>query len=106
MSTLQELQQPIDREICDAMVASAPDTWNRIVLTLTRVASTSAVGDLEHSISSPYGYPPVLPDDSLYDATYRLDELRQRHGGVFRTATCTVELRDDSWSYKAKFSYA
>jgi hypothetical protein len=105
MSTLQDEQPPFDLAVCDAMVASTPDTWNVIVLTLERPKGTTEVGALEHSISSPEGLPPVLPDASLYDATYRLDELFQRHGAMFRRAVYRVELLPDSWRYRAEFEY-
>jgi hypothetical protein len=56
-------------------------------------------------LSSPEGHPPVMPDDSMYEATYRLDELFQRHGAVFRKAAYRVELLPDSWKYTADFEY-
>ena len=105
MPTLQDEQPPLDRAVCDAMVLSVPYNWNIIVLTLKRPPAATQIGDLEHSISSPEGFPPVMPDDSLYDATYRLDELFQRYGGTFRTAVYRVELMPDSWRYRAKFEY-
>src|SRR4051812_42885654 len=37
MPTLQEEQPPIDRAICDAMVASTPEDWNIIELNLERI---------------------------------------------------------------------
>jgi hypothetical protein len=105
MTTLQDEQPPFDRAVCDAMVASVPESWSVIVLTLERSQDATSIGDLGHSISSPEGHPPVMPDDSLYDATYRLDELFQRYGGIFRRAVYQVELFADSWQYTAKFEY-
>jgi hypothetical protein len=105
MGTLQDEQPPFDRAVCDAMVASTPDDWNIIVLTIERPERSTSIGELSHSISSPEQHPPVMPDDSLYDATYRLDELFQRHGGVFRRAVYRVELFPDSWNYTADFEY-
>lgn len=87
------------------MVASTPDTWNVIVLILERPKGTMEVGTLTHSIRSPEGFPPVWPDASLYDATYRLDELFQRHGAIFSRAVYRVELLPDSWRYTAEFEY-
>jgi hypothetical protein len=105
MATLQDEQPPFDRAVCDAMVASTPDTWGLIVLTLERPDGVTAVGQLDHSLTSPEGHPPVMPDDSLYEATYRLDQLFRRHGGLFRRAVYRVELLPDSWRYTAKFEY-
>src|SRR4051812_42431949 len=99
MADLQEEQPLLDRAVCDAMVASTPETWNVIVLTIVRPADSTEVGKLLHSISSPEGHPPVMPDDSLYEATFRLDDLFQRHGAIFHRAIYRVELMPDSWKY-------
>jgi hypothetical protein len=105
MGKLQDEQPPFDRAVCDAMVASTPEDWNVIVLTIERPEESTAVGELSHSISSPDCNRPAMPDDSLYEATYRLDELFQRHGAVFRRAVYRVELLPDSWKYTADFEY-
>lgn len=105
MAALQDEQPPFDRAVCDAMVASTPDTWNLILLTLVRPTGATEIGQLEHSIISPEGYPPVTPDDSLYEATYRLDELFHQHGALFRQAEYVVELFPDRWQYRASFEY-
>jgi len=105
MGKLQEEQPPFDRAVCDAMVASTPDDWNIITLTIERPEGATNVGELTHSISSPDHNLLTIPDDSLYEATYRLDELFQRHGGVFRRAVYRVELLADSWRYTAEFEY-
>jgi hypothetical protein len=105
MATLQDEQPPFDRTVCDAMVASTPDDWDVIVLTIERPEGITEVGQLRHTISSPDHHRPAIPDDSLYEATYRLDELFQRHGAVFRRACYRVELSADSWRYTADFDY-
>jgi hypothetical protein len=105
MATLQDEQSPFDRAICDAMVASTPEDWNVIVLELERPEGKTGLGDFLHSLRSPEGRPAVMPDDSIYDATFRLDELLRRYGGFLRRATYTVTLSSDSWSYKADFEY-
>jgi hypothetical protein len=105
VATLQEEQPLFDRAVCDAMVASVPDDWGVIVLTLERPPGISQLGNLQHSISSPGHHRPAMPDDSLYEATYRLDQLLQRHGAVFRRAVYRVELSADSWRYWADFEY-
>ena len=82
-----------------------PEHWNVIVLTLERPHHSTQIGHLIHSISSPEDHHPAMPDDSLYEATYQLDALFQRHGAVFRRATYRVELSQDSWCYEANFEY-
>jgi hypothetical protein len=105
MPSLQDEQPPFDRAVCDAMVASTPEDWNIIVLEIDRPEGVTNIGQLEHSITSPDHRGSPMPDDSLYEATYRLDELFQRHGGVFRKAVYQVELSSDSWRYTANFEY-
>lgn len=105
MGKLQDEQPPFDRTVCDAMVASTPEDWNVIVLTIERPTGSITVGELSHSLSSPGHNQPAMPDDSLYEATYRLDELFHRHGGRFRRAVYRVELLPNSRRYTAKFEY-
>jgi hypothetical protein len=102
--TLQDEQPLFDRAVCDGMVVSTPNSWNVIVLTLERT-TTSGIGELLHSLHSPEGHPPVTPDDSLFEATYKLDALFERHGKRFTTAIYRVELFEDSWKYHAEFAY-
>lgn len=105
VATLQDEQPPFDRAVCDAMVACTPDDWGVIVLSIERPAGVTQVGRLEHTLSSPDHGRPATPGDSLYEATYKLDELFRRHGGVFRRAVYRVELAPDSWRYTAEFGY-
>lgn len=105
MGKLQEEQKPFDRAVCDAMIASTPEEWSVIVLTIERAVGVTNIGELTHSLSSPNDNHLATPDDSLYDATYRLDELFQRHGAVFRRAVYRVELLPNSWKYTADFEY-
>jgi hypothetical protein len=103
MGKLQDEQPAFDRAICDAMVASISQDWNVIVLTMERSEGSTAIGELSHTISSPDHNRSAMPDDSLYEATYCLDELFQRHGAVLRRAVYRVELLSDSWEYTANF---
>jgi hypothetical protein len=104
MGKLQDEQPPYDRAVCDAMVASTPDDWNVIVLTIERPPGSTAVGELFHSITSSDRRRPIMPDDSLYEATYRLDELFQRHGALFRRAIYRVSCSPTPGS-TADFEY-
>ena len=87
------------------MVQSVPEEWNRIVLELTRPHAETRVGDLVHALSSPEGFPPVMPLEELFAATLRLDELFQSYGAVFTCATYEVTLKPESWSWRASFEY-
>ena len=105
MASLQELQQPIDRAIVDAMIESTPETWRSIVLTLERASSNSDIGAFRHELSSPEVHPPVGGAPSLFEATYRLDILLRTHGGVLRRAVYRATKKDDTWSWSADYEY-
>lgn len=102
--TLQDEQAPIDRAICDAMGSSTPDHWTVIVLHLERY-SDSKVGEVSLQLSSPEGYPPVMPDAALFEAVAQLDELFDRYGRRFTRATYRVELLADSWKWQVELNH-
>ena len=104
MTSITEDQPPYDRAVCDGMVSSAPENWNVIVLHLERTEGAE-IGALLHSLESPEGHPPVAPDEALFEATYKLDDLFARHGRRFTKATYRVELFEDSWKFHVDFNY-
>ena len=102
-SSLQDLQAPLDRAIVDAMIASTPENWSHIVLTLRRPAEDRKVGHFTHELSSPVGLPPVAQDDALFDATYRLDELLQARGALLSRAVYEVHFTEGQGRFTASF---
>jgi hypothetical protein len=107
MPSLQERQAPIDAAIVNAMIESTPETWQQIVLTLERAKGKIGIGDFTHELSSPEGHAPVRSADSLFEATYQLDELLQSNGGGLSSkAVYVAKFIDGSWSYQAEFEYA
>ena len=77
------------------------------MLTLRRDSESSALGAFSHELSSPEGHPPVGPADSLYEATYELDQLLQAMGGgVFKKAVYVAKSIGKNWSFEANFDYA
>jgi hypothetical protein len=113
MQNLQEQQRLVDAELVQAMIESTPESWEQIVLTLTRLPSTAsngattfgAFGNFHHELSSPQGHAPVGPADSLYAATYKLDELLQDARGLLVRAVYFAKQEGDSWTFKANFDY-
>jgi hypothetical protein len=107
MPSLQELQSPIDSAIVNSMIESTPETWSQITLTLVRESNSSGVGNFTHELSSPEGHAPVGPAESLFEATYQLDELFHTHGErLFTKAIYRANAVGDGWSYHAEFEYA
>ncbi|MEY4578452.1 MAG: hypothetical protein RL701_3155 [Pseudomonadota bacterium] len=106
MPSLQELQHPIDVEICAALAASvAPASWKVIVLSLWREPQRQAVGQLLHAITSPEGHAPVAATDALNEATRKLDALLQAHNAVLARATYTVHTQGEDMRFQTEFSY-
>jgi len=103
---LQDEETPIDRDIANAMIASTPEVWKSAILTLNRIPGSVGIGEFTHSISSPEGHPPVTPDDSLYEATYRLDKLFKKYGTAISKAIYRIEREvDNSWKYVVNFEH-
>ena len=105
MPTLQELQKPIDSAIVSSMIESTPESWTEIVLTLVRAKPPEVVGGFTHELSSPEGHPSVGAAESLFEATYHLDQLFQARGAVFSHATYVAKASEGSWSYSVEFKY-
>jgi hypothetical protein len=106
MHELQDEEAPIDRAIVAALVTCIPPEASEIVMTLERPAGRRAIGDLVHEFETPTGHAPLLPETELYEATYQLDDLFQRHGALFVRAVYTVRLDNNRTRFTAKFQYA
>lgn len=107
MPWIQEQQAPIDMAIVNAMIESTPETWQEIVLTLVRKPGPPSIGGFTHELSSPEGYSPVGAADSLYEATYRLDDLLQgKVEKLISKAVYRAKSVGESWSFNAEFEYA
>lgn len=100
----REKLQAVQSAIAGALFDSTPETWSKIVLTLRR--SGEGLGEFRHSITNPEGLPPVLPDDSLFEATYRLDELL-REEAVLAGAEIRLEYDEqtEDWSFEVDYSF-
>ncbi|WP_312183407.1 hypothetical protein [Massilia timonae] len=113
MQNVQEQQRLVDTELVQAMIESTPESWEQIVLTLTRaslratgqVPGQSDFGNFHHELLSPQGHAPVGPADSLFAATYKLDELLQDAKGFLVKAVYVAKQEGGSWTYKADFEY-
>jgi hypothetical protein len=97
--------QVVYQEIADALFASVPDSWTAIHLSLERAGPEP--GGFLHSITSPQGFPPVVPVPELYDATLKLDELLQNDGGTLRAAAFRLNWDDasEAWTFQVEFNY-
>jgi hypothetical protein len=105
-ATLQQDQQPMDGEIVNSIIASIPVDWTSAVLTLERSKEAAGVGDFSHILTSGDGRRTAIPETSLYDATFRLDEVFRRHGAFLTRAVYRTEERPDGqWKYVANYQH-
>jgi hypothetical protein len=58
-----------------------------------------------HEFSSPQGYAPVFPADSVFEATYKLDELLRSVGGVLAKAVYTATQGEGVWRFHSEYQY-
>lgn len=85
-----ERQAQIEAELINSMIESTPEFWEEIVLTISRppanhpsiLADPEQTGNFLHELSNPQGYPPVCLANSVFEATYKLDELLRSVGGI------------------------
>jgi hypothetical protein len=113
MQNKLERQARIEAELINSMIESTPESWEQIVLTLTRppvedasiLTDTDQTGNFLHEFSSPQGYDPVFPADSVFEATYKLDELLRRAGGVLAKAVYTATQGEGVWRYHSEYQY-
>jgi hypothetical protein len=87
-----------------AILRDAPEGWDTVVLELSRAHGKNGVGEFLHEITCP-GRAPILPDDSLYEATFRLDELLRRYGGTLQRAIYRLRRDSNRWKYEVEFEY-
>ena len=105
-TSLQQEQQPIDEAIVQCVVANVPKDWTSAILTLERQKQAAGLGDFAHTLSSGDGHRPAMPDDSLFDATFRLDEVFRRYGAFLTRVTYRIEQRlDGQWKYVADYQH-
>ena len=100
-----ERHQIIYQAIADALFASVSAPPPRIVLTLARASPEQ--GAFVHGITSPDDRTPIVPDDSLYEATFELDGLLRDEGGIVQTAKFALTWSDESeeWIFESEYSY-
>lgn len=101
--TLQDEETPIDQEIVNGVVELIPETWNRAVLEVDYSIDDRGEG-FEHTIFNPDGHRDVVaPSDSIYDATFRLQQLFRRYGGIWTKVRYEIVIDDDGLMYKVRF---
>jgi hypothetical protein len=113
MQNKLERQLQIETELINSMIVSTPESWEQIVLTITRppaddpfiLGDPEQTGNFLHELSSPQGYPPVGPEVSIFEATYKLDELLRSAGGILVKAVYTATQDEGGWRFHSEYEY-
>jgi len=114
MENKLERQAEIEASLINSMIESTPESWEQIVLTITRpppdhpsiLAGQEQTGNFLHELSSPQGYPPVGPENNIFEETFKLDELLRSEGGLLVRAVFTATQNDGGWRYQSQYQYA
>lgn len=106
MASLQDQETPIDQEMVNQLLLITPEYWQAVEL---RIERKEAFGRESYvfEIQSPEGFDDTVePTDKLYDLTFRLADLFQRHGKVWKKVRyITNLLPSGNWRYSVEFEY-
>ncbi|TAK79306.1 MAG: hypothetical protein EPO12_10810 [Aquabacterium sp.] len=107
MTTLQQLQAPIDQRIAQALITATPDTWTRAEMTVERRLEDQAER-LSIVISNPDGRREVVSaSEEIQQELHRLvDCFKQAGARVWARAMYRVaDEGDGRWRFSADFEY-
>lgn len=101
--TLQDEETFIDQEIVNAVVELIPESWDRAVLEVD-YSIDHRNETFDHTIFSPDSHRDLVePSDLIYDATFRLQKLFRKYGGIWTKVRYDIAIDDDGVSYKVEF---
>lgn len=103
---LQEEQTPIDIEIVESALSSAPSDWHEFSLNLEYLwpADPDEIGSVRISLLN--GEEPCPPDDRLYDAALKLLKLFHRYGIHWIRARYEINMIEEGkWKFETDFHY-
>lgn len=103
-------QSEIYSDLARAVIDSIPDDWDIAVLTLGCPAVEDGVQSMSHELANPKlteGIVTVLPDDSVYSHTRRLQMLFREIGARWKQATFQVtwDYADNQWRMLMEYEY-
>lgn len=106
----QQKQSEIYTDLASAVIDSIPDDWDTAVLTLGSPAVEGGMESMSHELANPKlteGMVTVMPDDSIYSHTRRLEMLFCEFGARWKQATFQVtwDYADDQWRMLMEYEY-
>jgi hypothetical protein len=106
----QPRQSEIYSDLACAMIDSIPDDWDTAVLTLGSPAVQDGMESMSHELTNPKltkGLVAVMPDDSIYTYTRRLEMLFREFGATWKQAKFQVtwDYADDQWRMLMEYEY-
>jgi len=106
MTTVQDLQRPIDLAIVEVLTSMLPPSASYVELILDRAGP--ALGAFAHTFRCDLGSVPSLPEESLFEHTYELDALVREHQRVVVRARYYVRRVEGAsqFQWESSFEYA
>jgi hypothetical protein len=106
----QQKQSEIFSDLARAVIDSIPEDWDTAVLTLGSPTVECGMQSMRHEITNPKlteGMATVIPDDSVYTHTRRLEMLFREFGARWKQATFQVKWDDaeDQWRMLMEYDY-
>lgn len=107
MSTLQELERPIDEAIVNHLVEATPEWWKVAVMEVTRTVKPNGTEGFAHLITSPEGHREIVQaTDEIFELTMRLADLFGKFGKQWNKVVYTIRQNSaGGWQYTADFKY-
>src|ERR1035437_4952873 len=101
MSTLQELERPIDEAIVDHLVQATPEWWKAAALEVTRSTKANGIEGFAHAITSPEGHRDIVQaTDEIFQLTIQLADLFNRFGTSWKKVVYSIRQNPEGgWHY-------
>lgn len=106
----QQKQSEIYSDLACAVIDSIPEDWDTAVLTIGSLTVEGGMESMSHELTNPKltkGMATVIPDDSVYPHTRRLEMLFREFGARWKQATFQVtwDYAKDQWRILMEYNY-
>lgn len=106
----QQKQREIYTDLACAVIDSIPDDWDTAELTLGAPVLEDEMTSMSHDLTNPKltsGLVSVIPDESIYSHTRRLEMLFREFGARWKKAIFRVTWDDaqDQWRMVMEYEY-
>lgn len=106
----QQKQTEIYTDLASAVIDSIPDDWDTAMLILGAPTMEQGIESMSHELANPKlteGLVTVMPNDSVYFHTRRLEMLFREFGAEWKKAMFQVawDDADEQWRMVMEYEY-